>query len=87
MGDINLSEGIWLLNEKIRNILKQNTNAKTTVYLVYSVAEHTYSDHIKPLIKYLDDCHIKHIDQEETFPVHSMIGNVMKIICSTRFMK
>ena len=87
MADINIAKGVHLLNETFRNILKQNTNTKTIVHLIYSIEEHTYPDHIKPLIKELDECHIKHIDQRETFPVHSMIGDVMKKICLTHFVK
>lgn len=63
-------------------MIEINANSKTIVNLLYSKAEHTYEDHIVYLIKKLDECNIKHNDQIEDFPEHSMVGNYMKLLCN-----
>ena len=73
---------INVLNNAIKKQIESNVNSNTIVYLLYSMDEHTYEDHIIHLIRKLDECNIKHIDQLESFPEHSMIGNYMKLICS-----
>lgn len=85
MGNIPEEEGIKILNGKFERILEDNMSSNTSVYLVYSTAEHTYDDHIIPLLKKLDGCNIMHKDQIETFPQHSMIGQYMKEICIKEF--
>ena len=74
--------GMNVLNDAIKKQIESNVNSNTIVYLLYSMDEHTYEDHIIHLIRKLDECNIKHIDQRESFPEHSMIGNYMKSICS-----
>lgn len=74
--------GINILNTVIEKQIESNINSNTVVYLLYSMDEHTYEDHIIHLIKKLDESKIKHIDQVENFPEHSMIGNYMKLLCS-----
>lgn len=66
----------------VKKQIESNVNSDTIIHLLYSKNEHTYEDHIIHLIKKLDECNIKHIDQVEDFPEHSMIGDYMKLLCS-----
>ena len=66
-------------------MIESCTSCKTIIHLIYSTEEHTYTDDVEPLIYKLDECNIKHIDQVETFPEHSMIGGYMKILCQQYF--
>lgn len=74
--------GIDALNAVVKKQIESNVNSDTIIHLLYSKNEHTYEDHIIHLIKKLDECNIKHIDQVEDFPEHSMIGDYMKLLCS-----
>ena len=85
MGNIPEEKGIGILNDKFENLLKNHSNGSTAIKLIYSTEEHTYDDHIKPLLCKLNEYNIKHIDQIESFPSHSMIGLYMKDICKKRF--
>lgn len=82
MGNTEINTGIEILNNAFRNIIEQNAGSRTLVHLIYSTEEHTYTDDIVPLICKLDECNIRHIDQVENFPEHSMIGDYMKLLCN-----
>lgn len=45
---------------------------------MYSTNEHTYTEHIQPLIAALDKYNVQHNDVVETFEKHSMIGSYFK---------
>lgn len=85
MGGVNKEMGITELNAKMETMLDSRKNTPTLINLIYSKNEHTYEDHIVHLIKKLDDCNIRHIDQVESFTEHSMIGDFMKVICQKIF--
>lgn len=65
---------IHVLNEVMPAIIKQNSNCKTVVHLVYSKKEHTYSMHIKDLIEDLKSNSIKVVEKEEFFENHNDVG-------------
>ena len=67
-------EIIQYLDKKLANMIKDNSGSKTIIHLLYSTEEHTYPEHIIPLIKKLDECNISHEDYIEKFGSHSMIG-------------
>ena len=66
------------LDRKLPDMIEAHRESKTEIYLVYSTEEHTYADHIAPLIAQLDACHIRHHDQVEHFKSHDMIGKYFK---------
>ena len=85
MGNIPKGEGIRILNDKFDNLLKAHTNSPTIIKLLYSTEEHTYEEHIKPMLCKLEECNIKHEDQIESFPSHSMIGQFMTKYVKSNF--
>lgn len=85
MGGIPEEIGIPLLNDKYEKMIENCTNCKTIIHLIYSTEEHTFIDDIEPLIRKLDECNIKHVDQIEKFPEHSMIGQYVSSMCKNTF--
>lgn len=71
-------EWIDILDRKMPDMIENRRGSKTHVFLLYSTEEHTYSEHVKPLIEQLDVCGIAHEDQMEQFPEHSMIGGYFR---------
>ena len=71
-------EWIDILDQKLPQMIKAHQGSKTRVFLLYSPDEHTYPEHVKPLIEQLDACGIAHEDQVEHFPEHSMIGGYFR---------
>lgn len=76
---------IDILDYKLANMIELHSHSKTLIRLLYSTEEHTYSEHIVPLIKKLDECGIKHIDQIEKFEQHSMVGIYFRDAINTFF--
>lgn len=68
-------EWIDILDQKLPKMIDANSGCETELYLVYSTEEHTYQEHIAPLVAKLDECRIQHHDQVERFQQHSMIGH------------
>ena len=77
-------EWIDILNMKLPNMIEAHRNSKTQVFLLYSTDEHTYPEHVKPLIEQLNVCGITHKDQVEHFPVHDMVGGYFREAIKTR---
>ena len=71
-------EWVKILDTKLEKNIESKKNCNTTIKLIYSTEEHTYPEHILPLIEKLDKCHILHEDQIESFKDHSVIGSVFK---------
>lgn len=80
-------EWISILNTKMKDMVMQNKDSKTIVYLMYSKLEHTYPEHTKFLIDELDECNIKHIDLEEQFTDHWACGPYFKNLLINTFYK
>ena len=78
VGDDITDEWVNILDNKVSDVIKQNRGCPTKIKLLYSVKEHTYDDHIKPLLNQIEACGIQHEDQVEEFPEHSMIGDYFK---------
>lgn len=78
VGDEVSEEWVHILDGKVASIIKQNRGCSTKIKLLYSTKEHTFNDHIKPLLDQLEACKIHHEDQIEEFPEHSMIGEYFK---------
>lgn len=66
-------------------MIENCSSCNTIIHLIYSTEEHTFLDDIDPLIRKLDECSIKHIDQIEKFPEHSMIGQYVSSLCKNTF--
>lgn len=81
------SRWIKILDEKLEDMIEQNSGTKTKFRLIYSNKEHTYPEHIRPLIDKLNECSIEHEDQIESFPEHSMIGECFKKALVELFLK
>jgi len=67
-----------ILDRKLPDMIKARHGSKTQIFLLYSTEEHTYPEHMKPLIEQLDACGIAHEDQVEKFPVHDMVGGYFR---------
>lgn len=67
-----------ILDHKLENMIESRKDSQTKIKLIYSTEEHTYPEHIAPLIQKLDECGIFHEDQIEKFEDHSTIGVVYK---------
>lgn len=63
-----------LLDNMLPNMICQNKSSESIIHLLYSKKEHTYIEHIKPLIKKLNINDIKHYDKVESFENHSDVG-------------
>lgn len=87
VGEDITKEWVERLDNKLENMIRQHTGCSTRLFLLYSTNEHTYEDHIKPLLAVLDECNILHEDQIEHFPEHSMVGDYFKVMLSKRFAK
>lgn len=74
IGGVPCQDWISILDNKVAKMIKKSKSSKTEVRLLYSTEEHTYGEHIVPLIDQLNKYGIVHKDQIETFPQHSMIG-------------
>ena len=74
VGEYLSEKWIKILDTKVEDMIEQNRESKTKLRLIYSNKEHTYPEHIQPLIEKLNECGIEHEDQIESFPEHSMIG-------------
>ena len=64
-------EGISALNVKLRNLIEQSSLVPQRIYLHYSDSEHTYPEHVRPL---LDDLHHRGVEVDEDvahYPNHS----------------
>lgn len=72
--------GEWkdILDRKLPDMIEARRGSKTKIFLLYSTEEHTYPEHVKPLIERLDACGIAHEDQVESFPEHSMVGGYFR---------
>lgn len=77
-GDELSEEWIKILDTKVADVIESNKGCGTTIKLIYSTNEHTYPEHIQPLIVKLDENNIVHEDQIESFPEHSMVGECFK---------
>lgn len=73
------------LDDKLQQLIIRKKNCKTTINLMYSTKEHTYQEHILPLISILDNNNIKHYDFVESFEQHSMIGKYFKKFITSYF--
>ncbi len=71
-------EWMGILDHKLEELIESKAGSQTRIKLIYSTEEHTYPEHILPLIEKLDKCHILHEDQIESFKDHSVIGSVFK---------
>lgn len=80
-------EWVDKLDNKLANMIRQRTGCSTRLYLLYSTNEHTYEEHILPLLAMLNECSILHEDYIEHFPKHSMVGDYFKVILSKRFVR
>lgn len=78
-------EWIDLLDRKMPDMIEAHRDSKTPIFLLYSTEEHTYPEHMKPLIEQLDACGISHEDQVERFPVHDMVGGYFREALKVRF--
>lgn len=72
------SEWIRILDSKLEMMIESRKNGRTKVNLLYSTKEHTYLEHIVPLIHKLEECNISHKDQIESFTEHSSLGQPFK---------
>ena len=79
-------EWIDILDRKMPDMIEACRGSKTRVFLLYSTQEHTYPEHVKPLIEQLDACGITHEDQIEQFPEHSMIGGYFREAIKREFL-
>lgn len=75
-----IQEWIDILDQKLPSMIEAHRRCKTRLFLVYSTEEHTYQEHVKPLIKKLNECGIRHDDQVEKYPQHSMIGPYFRTV-------
>lgn len=82
-----INDNIQALDNKLSAIIEESRDSNTKIHLLYSTEEHTYHEHIIPLIKKLDECNIKHVDYIEKFTNHSMIGVYFKKFLSDFFNK
>lgn len=80
-------EWIDILDHKLPDMIKARQGSKTRVFLLYSPDEHTYPEHVKPLIEQLDACGIAHEDQVEHFPNHDMVGFYFREAIKVRLTK
>ena len=71
-------EWIDILDRKMPDMIEAHRGSKAQVFLLYSTEEHTYPEHMKPLIEKLNACGISHEDQVEQFPVHDMVGGYFR---------
>ena len=78
VGEGRTQEWIDILDRKLPDMIAAHRNSKTQVFLLYSTDEHTYPEHVKPLIEQLNAYGIAHEDQVEHFPEHSMIGGYFR---------
>lgn len=78
MGDKASKSRVEFIDKKIHDLIRNRNNTKTLIKLLYSTEEHTYPDHIKPLIADLDAYGIVHEDEILDFPKHSMVGVFFK---------
>ena len=78
VGEEPTQEWIDILDNKMPHMIKAHKGNKTRIFLLYSTQEHTYPEHVKPLIEQLDACGIAHEDQVEQFPEHEMIGGYFR---------
>ena len=78
VGEVLSVEWVKILDEKVARMIDERNRCKTIIKLLYSTNEHTYPEHIQPLIEKLDNNYIKHEDQIESFPSHSMVGEFFK---------
>lgn len=85
VGEEPTKEWIDILDRKLPDMIEARRGSKTQVFLLYSTDEHTYPEHVKPLIERLDACHITHEDQIEHFPDHSMVGGYFRDALMERF--
>lgn len=74
MGDSALKDKQRILDIKLKKCIMQTSSENTTIHLLYSKNEHTYNDDVVHLISALDTYNIKHIDKEEQFTDHSLVG-------------
>lgn len=63
-----------ILDKMLPDIISKNQNSKSIIHLLYSEKEHTYIEHIKPLIEDLKKNNITHIDKVEAFTNHADVG-------------
>ena len=78
-------EWIDILDKKLPDMIEAHQGSKTQIFLLYSTDEHTYPEHVKPLIEQLNACGIAHEDQVEHFSAHEMIGGYFKDALKARF--
>lgn len=71
-------EWIRILNHKLPDMIDAHRGCDTLIHLLYSTEEHTYLDHVTPMIAQLDACGIRHEDHIERFTSHSKVGDYFK---------
>jgi len=71
-------EWVELLDQKLERMIGSKRGSKIRIKLIFSTEEHTYQEHIVPLIQKLDECCINHEDQVERFKDHSNVGYYFK---------
>ena len=69
IGDIT-EDGKEKLNNRLRNRIKTSTIRPENVYLHYSIAEHTYDDHVKDMLNDLKTAGINVFEDIHTYPNH-----------------
>lgn len=87
MGNIEMEDGIMILNRKISDIISDNVGSPTSIKLLYSNLEHTYAEHILPLMKKLDECGVIYESVVCDFAEHSMVGLPFKQLLRKDFLE
>ncbi len=80
VGEEHSQEWIDILNHKLPDMIKARKGCDTIIHLLYSTEEHTYTEHVAPMLTQLDECGIRHEDQIESFTSHSKVGDYFKTV-------
>ncbi len=85
IGEEPSKEWISILDNKIADMIANNHDLSVDITLLYSKEEHTYPDHMVPLIKKLDEEGFDHKDIVKSFPQHSDVGLFFKSLLIDHF--
>lgn len=78
MGNDAGEEEVRKLNEVMRVHIRNHSDVKTIIYLIYSKNEHTYKDDIVGLLQQLKSCNYKIVEAEYNFSNHNDVGIYFK---------
>lgn len=67
-------EDVEVLNRKLYAVIRKSEGSDSLIHLLYSKQEHTYQDHIAPLIRDLDSFGLKYVEHIANFSDHAMVG-------------